>query len=115
MMMALCLNSCGPDNEGGDIDPSFIYGHWQEGTVHEKYLTSGKGLTWDASDDMSEEEALPFDWTLDGNQLIQEHILWDGSIVPKIYTVTTLNATTMVYHDDYGTTHSFQKVLEIAP
>ena len=114
-MMALCLNSCGPENTGGGFEPSAILGHWQEGSVHEKYLSNGKGLTWDVSDDMSEDEALPFDWSLEGDQLIQEHVLWDGSIVPKIYTITKLDALQLVYRDDYGNTHTFTKVLGIAP
>ena len=40
MMMAFCLTSCGPD-EGGGFDPSALVGHWQEGTVHEKYFDNG--------------------------------------------------------------------------
>lgn len=30
--------------------------------------------------------------------------------VPKVYTVTTLTANTLVYEDDYGVTYTFSKV-----
>lgn len=113
LVMAFSLNSCGPESTD-EFDPIDLIGHWQEGTVHEKYLSDGTGLTWDTSDDISEDEALPFDWSLDGNQLIQEHIMWDSAIVPRILTVTQLNSMQLVYTDGYET-HTFHRALGIAP
>ena len=113
MMMAFCLTSCGPD-EGGGFDPSALVGHWQEGTVHEKYFDNGTGYTWDTADDVSEEEAQPFEWSLEGDQLIQEH-LFEGQIVPRMLTITQLNAFQLVYRDTGGVTHTFTRALDIAP
>ena len=114
MMMAFCLSSCGPDNDGGGIDPSALVGHWQEGTVHEKYFDNGTGRTWDTSDDVTEEEAQPFEWSLDGDQLIQEHIMFEGQVVPRLLTITQLNSLTLVYEDSGGVTHTFHRTLDIA-
>ena len=35
-----------------------------------------------------------------------------GELVPKVYTVTELTASTLSYEDDYGKTHTFTKVTE---
>ena len=113
LMMAFCLASCGPDNDGG-YDPSALVGHWVEGTVHEKYFDNGTGYTWDTDDDVSEEEAQPFEWTLEGDQLIQEHILFEGQVVPRILTITQLNEFQLVYRDTGGVTHTFIRALSIA-
>ena len=113
---------------GGDqkeIDPENIYGKWQEGTLFERYyadsieyvLQNGDtimvvGTTWDVADSITELEALPFNWTLNDKTLIQSHILFNGAVTPKTYTVTELSANAFVYNDDYGVTHSFTKVIE---
>lgn len=104
------LSSCGDMNFGDDnFDASLLYGYWQEGSVYERYDESGLGATWDVSDDIEEEEAQRFKWTLEGSTLIHEHI---GTFVtvPKVYTVTTLNYNSLTYSDDYGKTHYFSKV-----
>lgn len=114
--------SCKRPHQKDDFDVNLLYGKWQEGTVFERYyktdsafiLPSGdtvqaNGTTWDEGDDISEEEAQIFKWTLDGTKLVQEHI---GTfvIVPKIYTITSLSPSELTYSDDYGTTHHYTKV-----
>ncbi len=117
------LASCGgivPDDSG--FDETMLYGKWQEGTVYERYYASPvehilangdtiqvNGFTWDESDDVSEDEAQPFNWTLTGSTLRIEHA---GTfvIVPKLYTITTLNSNELVYNDDYGNEHHYSKV-----
>ena len=103
--------SCEPD-EPTSFDETLLYGKWVEGTVYERYKDDGTGYTWDTADDVSEEEAQDFTWTLDGDQLVQKHIMEIGGIVPKTYTVTELTETTLSYQDDYGTTYQFTKVQE---
>ena len=111
MILMLGLNSCGelPVPEPDDFDVTLLYGRWQEGTVFERYDETGLGATWDVGEDVEEEEAQLFNWSLDGSTLIHEHI---GTFVtvPKVYTVTTLNSSQLTYHDDFGTTHYFSKV-----
>ena len=123
LIIVLCLGACGeiipPEN---DIDVSKLYGKWQEGSVFERYyehpiervLITGdtvhaNGSTWDESEDVGEDEAQLFNWTLTGSTLKHEHA---GVFVtvPKIYTVTSLTSSSLVYQDDFGVTHHFSKV-----
>lgn len=126
LLALFSLASCGPIANEKEIELSNIYGKWQEGTLYERYyadsieyvLQSGDtimvvGTTWDVADSVTEQEALPFNWTLsDDNKLLQSHIMFNGAITPKTYTVTELSAHAFVYHDDYGVEHSFTKVVE---
>lgn len=127
-LLPLVVASCGliGGKNNKEIDRNNIYGKWQEGTLYERYyadsieyvLQSGDtikavGTTWNVADSVTEQEALPFNWTLsENNMLLQTHILFNGAVVPKTFTVTELSATAFVYHDDYGVTHSFTKVTE---
>ena len=101
--------SCEPD-EPMSFDESLLEGKWVEGTVYERYNDDGTGYTWDTSDDVSEEEAQDFTWSLDEDQLVQIHIMEIGGNIPKTYTVTELSESYFTYEDDYGTTHNFEKV-----
>lgn len=110
MILILGVSSCGDIIDANDnFDESLLYGRWQEGTIFERYDETGWGATWDTDDDLEEEEAQLFKWSLEGSTLIHEH---QGQFVtvPKVYTVTTLNSSQLTYHDDYGTTHNFSKV-----
>ena len=108
VLMSSLLVSCEP--EPIDFDETLLYGKWKSGTEYYKYLSDGTGGTWDTADDVTEEEALPFTWTLDVDQLTHIHIMEIGGIVPKYYTVTELTETTLKYKNDFGTTYSFTKV-----
>ena len=122
LIVALSFSACGDITTENDSDTSMLYGKWQEGTVFEHYYSSNiervlangdtvqvNGTTWDEGDDVSEDEAQLFNWTLTGSTLKHEHV---GTfvMVPKIYTVTSLTSSELVYKDDYGTSHHFSKV-----
>ena len=122
LIVALSFSACGDITTENDYDASLLYGKWQEGTVFEHYYSSNiervlangdtvqaNGTTWDESDDVSEDEAQLFNWTLTGSTLKHEHV---GTfvMVPKVYTVTSLTSSELVYKDDYGTSHHFSKV-----
>ena len=122
LIIVLCLGACGEIKPENDIDVSKLYGKWQEGSVFERYYESSiervlangdtvraNGTTWDEADDVSEEEAQLFNWTLTGSTLKHEHA---GTFVtiPKIYTVTSLTSSELVYKDDFGVTRHFSKV-----
>ena len=102
------FSACTP--EPGDMDQTLLYGTWQKGTEYYKYLSNGTGTTWDTADDVTEDEAQPFTWTLVTDRLTQVHIMEGGGKVPKVYTVVTLTSSLLVYEDDYGKRHSFTKV-----
>lgn len=92
------------------FDETLLVGRWQEGTVYEYYSADSTGYTWDTADDVTEEEAQDFTWSVDGDQLLQIHIMEIGGSIPKAYTLTKLDETYLTYEDDYGTVHSFTRV-----
>lgn len=107
--VALFFSACSQkDNE---YDRALLVGKWQENTLFEVYAADGTGYTWDTKDDVTEEEAQPFTWTLeDGDQLVQIHITTMGANVPKTYTITNLDDNTLQYEDYTGKVHKFTKV-----
>jgi hypothetical protein len=122
LIAALSFSACGDIPLENGYDASMLYGKWQEGTVFEHYYSSNiervlpngdtvqaNGTTWDESDDVSEDEAQLFNWSLTGSTLKHEHV---GTfvMVPKVYTVTSLTSSELVYEDDYGVAHHFSKV-----
>ena len=121
LVIVVGLGACNKPEEIS-FDPSLLYGKWQEGSVYERYYASAiervlpngdtvqvNGTTWDVSDDVTEEEAQLFNWTLTGATLKHEHV---GTFVtvPKVYTVIMLSSSNLVYKDDYGVTHHYSKV-----
>jgi hypothetical protein len=107
----LSMSSCSP-NTDVELDRDLLIGKWQETNTlnFEVYGKDGSGYTWDEADDVTEAEAQPFTWGLNGNVLTQVHTMEMGGNVPKAYTVTKLTATELVYEDNYGTTHTFGKI-----
>ncbi|MCQ2959824.1 MAG: hypothetical protein MJ198_06520 [Bacteroidales bacterium] len=110
ILLALCaalLLFCGCNKF--KFDESDLYGKWKSGTLYEKYSSSGTGYTWNTADDVDESEAQSFTWELNGSTLTQYHQMESSSgVVPKQYTITTLNATTLVYTKN-GRTYTFYK------
>lgn len=107
--LAVVLGGCDPFQHDEIFDKTLLSGYWVSGTLHEHYNANGTGYTWDTADDVTEEEAQPFTWTLEGPTLTQIHKMEMGGNVPKTYTVTKLNTTTLAYHDDYGKSYTFTK------
>lgn len=106
---ALTFNSCLPIEDM--FDESLLIGKWVMGTDHYRYDADGSGVTWDTADEYTEEEGLPFTWTLESAELTHIHIMeTGGSGLPKIYTVTELTETSLKYKDDFGKTYSFVKI-----
>lgn len=108
--IVLLMSGCEP-TERKTFDRSLMIGYWQSGTIYEYYNGNGTGYTWDTADDVTEEEAQPFTWTLSEATLTQNHQIEMGGVVPKRYTVTTLNNSVLCYHDDYGNNYIFNKRL----
>jgi len=122
LLIVMGFASCHKDPPVVNYDATLLYGKWQEGTVYERYYDSliervmpngdtvkVNGTTWDVADDVSEDEAQLFNWTLTGATLMHEHVS-TFTIVPKLYTITELSSDKLVYQDDYGVTHHFSKV-----
>jgi hypothetical protein len=110
ILVPFLVASC--EKEKPSFDESLLIGKWQSGTLYYKYLDDGSGTTWDEADDVTEDEAQHFTWTLVEAELTHIHILEMGGTVPKVYTVTELTATSLKYKDDFGKSFSFTKVSE---
>ena len=105
-----------------------LLGLWQEtGTEAYVRFTSEQdeageykyGREWDESEDIFESDLLPygngwFKYKLVKSDLTEIHLMDNGGAeVPKIYVVTKLTAGDLEYKDNFGTTHIFEKVLEV--
>lgn len=108
-LSALIFVSC---EELEQFDETMLIGKWESGTLYYKYFSDGSGYTWDEGDDVMEEEAQDFTWSLVQSELTHNHILEIGGTVPKLYTVLELNSTSLVYEDDFGKRFSFTRVEE---
>lgn len=93
------------------FDETLLIGKWVSGTEYYRYDEDNTGVSWDTSEDVTEDEAQGFTWTLVNSELTHIHILENGAGgVPKIYTVTELTATTLKYKDDFGKVFTFTRV-----
>ena len=98
------------------FDETLLIGQWNrpstltDGQDCYRYNADYTGATWDTGEVAVEEEAQPFTWSLEGAVLTQVHQGEMGQVVPKVYTLTTLNDSTLSYKDDYGVSATFIKV-----
>ena len=126
--ITLLLNSCGmfggPDSK--NYTASDLSGTWSEETNPLCYwvysLTkddSGDyywGKTWDEAEDVHESDLEFhgngwFKWSITDNNLVQLHMMnISTATVPKTYTVTSCNSTTLVLKDTYGKSLTYKKV-----
>jgi len=106
---ALMMFSC---EEETFFDAELLHGKWKSGTLYYRYFSDGKGYTWDTSDDVNEDEAQRFTWTLVRLELTHIHVLEIGGTVPKVYTVKELTTSRLRYEDDFGKSYTFTKVTE---
>ena len=126
--IAIAMTSCFGSNEEPTFIENDLLGLWQEkGTEAYVRFTSEKddtgeykyGREWDESEDIFESDLLPygngwFKYKLVKSDLTEIHLMDNGGAeVPKIYVVTKLTAGDLEYKDNFGTTHVFEKVLEV--
>lgn len=107
LVLTILLAGCDSFFSKPKFDATLLAGHWFSGTVHEYFNANGTGYTWDTADDVTEEEAQAFNWTLNNATLILNHKIEMGGVVPKTYTLKKLSATTLSYYDSYGVTYTF--------
>jgi len=108
VIITLLFASCSSDEP--DFDEGLLIGTWRSGTEYYKYLANYTGSTWDTSDDVSEDEALPFTWNLVKSELQQIHLIEMGGSIPIYYTVVELTSSSLKYKDTFNKTFSFTKV-----
>lgn len=128
VVIAVAMTSCfGPSNEPDFVEADLL-GLWQEkGTEAYVRFTSEQdetgeykfGREWNESEDIFESDLLPygngwFKYKLVKSDLTEIHLMDNGGAeVPKVYVVTKLTAGDLEYKDNFGTTHIFEKVLEV--
>ena len=123
----IAMTSCFGSSEEPTFAENDLLGLWQEtGTEAYVRFTSEKddtgeykyGREWDESEDIFESDLLPygngwFKYKLVQSDLTEIHLMDNGGAeVPKVYVVTKLTDTELQYKDNFGTTHSFEKVVE---
>ena len=124
----IAMTSCFGSSEEPTFVENDLLGLWQEkGTEAYVRFTSEQdeageykyGREWDESEDIFESDLLPygngwFKYKLVQSDLTEIHLMDNGGAeVPKVYVVTKLTAGDLEYKDNYGTTHIFEKVLEV--
>ena len=107
VVVAFAFTACNPENS---FDSALLIGKWSRNTEFYRYDNGGKGATWDTKDDVSEEEAQTFSWTLEKDLLTLTHDMEIGeSKVTESYTITVLDASTLTYKDDLLKSFTFKK------
>ena len=111
LFFSLLATSC--IDEHTTVESYQLHGLWQKFSTQEywRYRADGTGVTWDESEDVSEEESnLTFEWSINGDELTH---IFRGSLgnqaVPKVYTITSISSTQMKWEDDYGQTYTLIK------
>ena len=112
IIVVITFASCQKEDTFDDL---LLLGKWRSstaagpGSVYYRYDTGGTGVTWDTGDDVTEEEAQAYTWTLVKSELTHIHIIELGGSVPKVYTVTELTESSLKYKDDFNS-YVFKKV-----
>ena len=127
-VIIIAMTSCFNTSEEPTFVEADLLGLWQEkGTEVYVRFTNEKdntgeykyGHEWDESEDVFESDLLPygngwFKYKLVKSDLTEIHLMDNGGAeLPKVYVVTKLTAGNLEYKDNFGTTHVFEKVLEV--
>lgn len=84
------------------IHKNLIVGLWHsEEHLYYRFFEDGTGHTWDIMDDVSEEEALPFQWEAFDKAVMISHKMRLKGIVPRYYLIDVLNGFDFRFHDAY--------------
>ena len=128
-VVAIAMTAClgpGPNPEEVEFKQADLLGLWQEQNteVFVRFTNetdeSGEyhyGREWDESEDIFENDLQPygngwFKYKLVKTDLTEIHLMDNGGAdIPKVYQVLKLTAGELQYKDDYGKTHTLDKVV----
>lgn len=108
VIITLGMVSCKKDEKKTESTKSYselIVGRWKTSAdepYYEVYYSDGTGKMWDTAEDVQEDEADTFDWSIDEhNQLTQiVHFQGGQGDVPQYCNIITLNETTLKYNNN---------------
>ena len=112
VLLAVAFHSC---ETVEDFDETLLYGKWRpiSGTsLYFRYDRNGTGTTWNPNEGVEENDTGgDFTWELAKSELTQIHLMETvgGVVIPKVYTVTELTATSLKYKDSFSS-YSFTKM-----
>lgn len=79
-----------------------LIGEWINGTRHELYRADGSGKKWDTSDDIMEDEAQTFVWSMTANRIEMLFPMELGVVVPRVRYISYIDSANMIQSNDYG-------------
>lgn len=92
------------DNTTSQSYSELIVGRWMtsDGGHFEVYNADGTGKMWDPADDVQEDEADTFEWSIDSNNKLTQivHFQSGAGVVPQYCNIITLNETTLKYNNE---------------
>ena len=82
-----------------------VIGRWRthDGGHYEVYYAGGTGKMWDPGEDVQEDEADTFDWSIDeSNKKMTQVIHFQGGQgdIPQYCNIITLDESTFTYNND---------------
>ncbi len=112
-LFSISLVGCS-DDPVLDVNPDDLTGKWVVENTQEywRFRSGGTGVTWDESEDISEEESnLRFEWMLDRDELTcvfrGEN---ENQAVPKVYRIREITTSSMKWENIYGQTTRLKKI-----
>lgn len=108
LLVTLLTVSCGKEKpeEPTKTYSELIVGRWATDAAEpyfEVYEANNTGKMWDTADDVQEDEADHFDWTMDeANKQFTQIVHFQGGQgdVPQLCNILILNETTLKYNND---------------
>lgn len=97
--------SCSKKKDESKSYSELIVGRWKTSAAepyYEVYNSNGTGKMWDTADDVQEEDADTFSWSIDSNNKLTQIVHFQGGQgdIPQYCNIITLNETTLKYNND---------------
>ena len=104
-LVTLTTMSCKKEKPATKTYSELIVGRWKtaDGGHYEVYNANGTGHMWDPADDVQEDEADNFDWSIDeGNKKMTQIIHFQGEQgdIPQYCSILTLDENTFKYNNE---------------
>lgn len=105
VIVTLGMVSCKKKEEHKKTYYELVVGRWRthDGGHYEVYYAGGTGKMWDPADDVQEDEADTFDWSIDENNKTMTQIIhFQGGQgnVPQYCNIITLDESTFTYNNE---------------